>query len=83
MKNTKEIKTLLCVLYYLNQTGAKDRDIRNVLEYAFHRVFNCNTNMLLLACMGLTKEQAFPEIMKLLKNDTEYEQYLKWKEALK
>lgn len=83
MKNTKEIKTILSVLYYLNQTGNKDRIITNVLEYAFNRIFSSNTNLLLLACASYTQEQAMPAIMQILDKETQYKQFIKLKEERK
>ena len=44
MKNTKEIRAILGVLFYLNRLGYNDLDIANVLEYAFYRLFGSNTN---------------------------------------
>lgn len=81
MKNTKEIKTILAVLYYLNQTGDKDQMITNVLEYAFNRIFSSNTNLLLFACAGYTQEQAMPAITQILDKETQYKQYIKLKEG--
>ena len=80
MKNTKEIKTILAVLYYLNQTGNKDQMITNVLEYAFNRIFSSNAN-LLLSCAGYTQEQAMPAIMQILEKETQYKQFIKLKEG--
>lgn len=81
MKNTKEIKTILAVLYYLNQTGNKDQMITNVLEYAFNRIFSSNANLLLFACAGYTQEQAMPAIMQILEKETQYKQFIKLKEG--
>ena len=83
MKNTKEIKTILSVLYYLNQTGNKDRMITNVLEYAFNRIFSSNANLLLFACAGYTQEQAMPAIIQILEKETQYKQFIKLKEERK
>lgn len=76
MRNTKEIRTILCALFYINRLGANDQDITNLLDYTFRRVFNGNTNLLTLACVGRTKETAMPEILQILEQDTEYKQYL-------
>lgn len=76
MRNTKELKTILSVLFYLNRLGANDEDITKLLDYTFRRVFNSNTNLLILACVGRTKETSMPEIMQILEQDTEYKQYL-------
>ncbi len=76
MRNTKELRTILSVLFYLNRLGANDEDITKLLDYTFRRVFNSNTNLLILACVGRTKETSMPEIMQILEQDTEYKQYL-------
>ena len=81
MKNTKEIKTILAVLYYLNQTGNKDQMITNVLEYAFNRNISSNANLLLFASAGYTQEQAIPTIMQILEKETQYTQRIKLKEG--
>ena len=47
-----------------------------VLDYAFRRLFGANTNLLLLSCIGKTKEQMMPEVRKMLKTYTQYEKYL-------
>ena len=83
MRNTKEIKTILSVLYYLNRLGANDKDIDKLLNYAFYRIFDSNTNLLMLACIGITKEAAMPEINKILEQDTQYHQYITNMEARK
>lgn len=83
MKNTKEIRTILAVLYYLNRLGNKDQDIENLINYAFSRIFEQNTYTLMIACIGHTKETAMDEINKILKEDTKYHEYIQRKEALK
>lgn len=72
MKNTKEIKPILTALYCINFLGNKDEDIDKILKYAFNSIFNSNTNLLTLACIGKTKESAMPEILQLLKEETLY-----------
>ena len=77
MKNTKEIKAILTAIFAINMTGGhEDKDISLILDYAFRRLFGANTNLLLLACLGKTKEQIMPEILQVLKADTQYEKYL-------
>ena len=77
MKNTKEVKAILTAIFALNRTSEhEDKDITLVLDYAFRRLFGSNTNLLMLACIGKTKEQIMPEVMQVLKADTQYEKYL-------
>lgn len=72
MRNTKEIKPILIALYCINFLGNKDEDIDKILKYAFNSIFNSNTNLLTLACIGKTKESAMPEILQLLQEETLY-----------
>lgn len=72
MRNTKEIKPILTALYCINFLGNKDEDIDKILKYAFNSIFNSNTNLLTLACIGKTKESAMPEILQLLQEETLY-----------
>ena len=72
MRNTKEIKPILASLYCINFLGNKDEDIDKIIKYAFNSLFNSNTNLLTLACIGKTKESAMPEILQLLKEETLY-----------
>lgn len=80
MRNTKELHSILAILFYLNRLGANDQDITKLLDYTFRRVYNSNTNMLTLACVGRTKETAMDEIMKILKEHTKYIDYLEGKQ---
>lgn len=70
MRNLKEVKPLLTAIYCINRTGSKDEEIEKILDYAFNRLFNHNTNLLKLACVGRTKKDAMPEIIQILKEDT-------------
>ena len=72
MKSIKEIKPIITALYCINFLGNKDEDIDKILKYAFNSIFNSNTNLLTLACIGKTKESAMPEILQLLKEETLY-----------
>ena len=83
MKNTKEIRTIFAILYYLNRLGNNDKDVENVINYAFDRIFQQNTYMLLLACIGRTKETSMDEIIKILEQDTQFHEYMKRQEDLR
>ena len=77
MKHTNEVKALLTAIFALNRTSEhEDKDITRILDYAFRRLFGANTNLLILACTGRTKEQILPEVMQILTADTQYEKYL-------
>lgn len=77
MKNTKEILPILTAIYIINRTSSQpDEDIENILGYTFRRIFNANTNLLLLASIGQTKETMMPQVTELLKKETKYLKYL-------
>ena len=77
MKHTDEVQAILTAIFAINRTSAhEDKDITLVLNYAFRRFFGANTNLLLLSCVGKTKEQMMPEDREMLKIYTQYEKYL-------
>ena len=77
MKNTKEVRAILTAILCINQTGEyRDEDIAKICDYAFRRLYGGNTNLLMLCCVGRTKEEIMPEIMQVLEQDTEYKKYL-------
>lgn len=76
MKNTKEIKPILSAIYCINRTnGNEDKDIAELLEYLLLRCMDGNANLLMLACIGKTKEQIMPEINELLTQETQFNKY--------
>ena len=77
MKHTDEAQAILTAIFAINRTSEhEDKDITLVLDYAFRRLFGANTNLLLLSCIGKTKEQMMPEIREVLKAYTQYEKFL-------
>ena len=57
MKNSKELKTILSAIYCLNRiSGNENEDIRHLVEYAFYRLLEENTNLLLLFTTAGNKE---------------------------
>ena len=77
MKHTNEVQAVLTAIFAINRTSEhEDKDITLVLDYAFRRFFGANTNLLLLSCIGKTKEQMMPEVREMLKIYTQYEKYL-------
>ena len=77
MKNTKEVQAILTAICCINQTSEhKDEDISKICDYAFRRLFGSNTNLLMLCCVGRSKEEMMPEIMQILEQDTQYKKYL-------
>ena len=77
MKNTKEVQAILTAILCINQTNDhRDDDIAKICDYAFRRLFDSNTNLLMLYCVGRSKEDMMPEIMQVLEQDTAYKKYL-------
>lgn len=77
MKHSNEIQAILTAIFAINRTNEhEDKDITLILDYSFRRLFGANTNLLLLSCIGKTKEQIMPEVMKLLDESTQYKKYL-------
>ena len=57
MKNLKELQPILAAIFVINRTSEhEDADIRNLVNYAYDRILNNSTNLLLLACIGKNKE---------------------------
>ncbi len=77
MKNTKEVQAILTAICCINQASEyRDDDISKICDYAFRRLFGSNTNLLMLCCVGRSKEEMMPEIMQVLEQDTQYKKYL-------
>ncbi len=77
MKNIKEIQPILAAIFCINQTSEhKDPDIAMICDYAFRRLMEANTNLLILACVGKSKEAIMPELKEMLRQDTKYIEYL-------
>ena len=77
MKHSNEIQAILTAIFAINRTNEhEDKDITLILDYSFRRLFSTNTNLLLLSCIGKTKEQIMPEVMKILDESTQYKKHL-------
>ena len=75
MKNTKEVTAILTAIHCINYTSEhRDPDILKITDYAFRRLFGSNTNLLMLACVGKSKEQIMPEVMHVLGLETQHPQ---------
>ena len=76
MKNTKEIKAILTAIFAINKTSEReDKDISRILDHAFRRLFESNTNLLLLACIGKRKKDIMPEVVEMLNAETQCDKY--------
>ena len=63
---------MLCI----NQTqDHRDDDIAKICDYAFRRLFGSSINLLMLCCVGRSKEDMMPKIMQVLEQATEYKKY--------
>lgn len=77
MKHADEVQPILTAIFAINRTSEhEDKDVTLVLDYAFRRLFGANTNLLLLSCIGKSKEEIMPEVMQVLGESTQYKKYL-------
>ena len=78
MKNTKEIQTILTAIYCINLStqDKKDKDIDQICEYAFGRIFGANTNLLILGCIDKTQEQILEEVNEIMYASTNYKEFI-------
>lgn len=78
MKNTKEIQFILSAIYCINHSKRdnKDKDIELLCEYAFNRLYNSNTNLLILSCLGKTEMQMLEEVNQMMFADTNYKEFI-------
>ncbi len=77
MKKEKELKAVLTAVFAINRTSEnQDKDISLILDYAFRTFFGANTNLLILACAGKTKQEIMGEVEGILHSFTNYEEYL-------
>ena len=78
MKNTKEIQTILTAIYCINlsKQDKKDKDIDQICEYAFGRIFGANTNLLILGCIDKTQEQILEEVNEIMYANTNYKEFI-------
>ncbi len=78
MKNTKEVQSILSAIYCINHSKRdnKDKDIDLICEYAFNRLYNSNTNLLILSCLGKTEKQILEEINQMMFAATNYKEFI-------
>lgn len=78
MKNTKEIQSILSAIYCINHSKRdnKDKDIELLCEYAFNRLYNSNTNLLILSCVSKTEKQILEEVNQMMFADTKYKEFI-------
>mgnify|MGYP005804770467 FL=1 len=77
MKHSNEVQAILTAIFAINRTNEhEDKDITLVLNYSFGRLFGANTNLLMLSCIGKSKEEIMPEVMQMLEKTTQYKKYL-------
>lgn len=78
MRNLKELNAILTAIHLLNYIDEnRNKDIMLLTDYAFRRIFDCNSNMKTAICLGASKENVRAAVMQLLEEDTKYKEYLK------
>ena len=76
MRNTKEIEAILISIYALNQCSEhKDKNIAQLIDYAFRRIYSANTNLITLACVGKSYRTITEEIQEVLDKETKFRDY--------
>lgn len=79
MKNTKEIQAILAAVFCLNYARQEkdefNKDLSQIIDYAFRRIYGANTNLLILSSIGKTYEEMKQEVTELLKQETKFEDY--------
>ena len=71
MRHTYEIHAILCAIYCINETTAKDEDVAKLIEYAFYRVYKEGVCDLKKLCAKKQKSDIMPDLLLLLKSETE------------
>lgn len=78
MRNLKELNAILTAIHLLNYIDEnRNKDIMLLTDYAFRRIFDCNSNMKTAICLGASKENVRAAVIQLLEEDTKYKEYLK------
>ena len=73
MKNTKELQAILTSIFVLNETSEhKNEEIAKICEYAFLRVLEANTNLLILSTVGQKYYDMKEQVRELLAKETKY-----------
>ena len=73
MKNTKELQAILTSIFVLNETSEhKNEEIAKICEYAFLRVLEANTNLLILSTVGQKYSDMKEQVKELLAKETKY-----------
>lgn len=73
MKNTKELQAILTSIFVLNETSEhKNEEIAKICEYAFLRVLEANTNLLILSTVGQKYSDMKEQVKELLAGETKY-----------
>ena len=72
MRHTDEIHAILTAIYCINETTAKNEDVAKLIEYAFYRVYKEGVYSLKELCAEKQKSDVMPDLLLLLKSETEY-----------
>ena len=90
MRNTKELESILQAIYQLNYAEIRKNEgyacnnkIHNLLTYALMRVFNANTNFLLMCCATSELTDMENATKQLLERDTKFNKYMEYMENKK
>lgn len=72
MEKLKELKAILTSIYCINKTTNKDKEIANLIDYAFEKIFKSNTRYLNYVFSGQSREQVLIILDDYLEDETTY-----------
>ena len=72
MKKLKELKAILTSIYCINKITNKDKEIANLIDYAFEKIFKSNTRYWNYIFSGQTREQVLIILDDYLEDETTY-----------
>ena len=69
MRHTYEIHAILSSIYCINETNAKDEDVKKLIEYALYRVYKESCTQMKEYCKD-KKSDVMPDLNNLLISET-------------
>ena len=72
MRHTYEIHAILTAIYCINETTVQDKDIANLPDYIFYRVYKESTHTIKKEYLEKKKNELMADLMMLLKSETTF-----------
>lgn len=73
MRHTYEIHAILTAIYCINETTVQDKDIANLLDYIFYRVYKESTCTIKKEYLEKQEKEIMNDLNLLLRAETNYE----------